>query len=104
MTDAARHFARQTLFTKLGCPHVYLCMQMADSLSVQLLSFNFASRAYAYSRLAQSLNKSVTGFSSFATSYLDACLAANLCTQFMDDIGCGVETFVPALRQIFDFL
>ena len=32
---------------------------MADLLSVQLLSFNFASRKYAYTRLAQGLNKSV---------------------------------------------
>ena len=80
---------------------------MADPLSVQLLSFNFASRTYAYTRLAQGLNKSVTGFSSFVRSNLDSCLAANLCTHFMDDIGYGVETFeqmVPTLRQIFDCL
>ena len=84
---------------------------MADPLSVQLLSFNFASRTYAYTRLEQGLNKSVTRFSSFVRSYLDSyldsCLAANLCTQFMDDIGCGVETFeemVPTLRQIVDCL
>ena len=80
---------------------------MADPLSVQLLSFNFASRTYAYTRLPQGLNKSVTGFSSFVRSYLDSCLAANLCTRFMDDIGCRVETFeqmVPTLRQIFDCL
>ena len=47
----------------------------------------------------------MTGFSSFVRSYLDSCLAANLCTQLMDDIGCGVETFeqmVPTLRRIFD--
>ena len=49
----------------------------------------------------------MTGFSSFVRSYLDSCLAANLRTQFMDDIGCGVETFeqmIPTLRQIFDCL
>ena len=107
MTDAVHHFAGKTLFTKLDCSQVYHCVQMADPLSVQLLSFNFASRTYAYTRLAQGLNKSVTGFSSFVRSYLDSCLAANLCTQFMDDIGCGVETFeqmVPSLRQIFGCL
>ena len=104
MTDAVHHFAGKTLFTKLDCSQAYHCVQMADPLSVQLLSFNFASRTYAYTRLAQGLNKSVTGFSSFVRAYLDSCLAANLCTQFMDDIGCGVETFeqmVPILRQIF---
>ena len=87
MTDAVHHFAGKSLFTKLNCSQAYHCVQMADPLSVQLLSFNFASRTYAYTRLAQGLNKSVTRFSSFVRSYLDFCLAANLCTQFMDDIG-----------------
>ena len=107
MTDAMHHFAGKTLFTKLDCSQAYHCLQMADPLSVQLLSFNFASRTYAYQRLAQGLNKSVTGFSSFVRSYLDFCLGANLCTQFMDDIGCGVENseqMIPTLRQIFDCL
>ena len=107
MTDAVHHFAGKTLFTKLDCPQVYHCVQMVDPLSVQLLSFNFASRTYAYTRLAQRLNKSVTGFSSFVRYYLDSCLAAKLCTQFSDGIGCGVETFeqvIPTLRQIFDCL
>ena len=83
MTDAVHHFAGKTLFTKLDCPQAYHCVQLADPLSVQLLSFNFASRTNAYTRLAQRLNKSVTGFSSFVRSYLDSCLAANLCTQIM---------------------
>ena len=82
MTDAVHHFAGKTLFTKLDCSQAYHCVQMADPLSVQLLSFNFASRRYAYTRLAQGLNKSVTGFSSFVRSYLDSCLAANLCTVY----------------------
>ena len=80
VTDAVHHFAGKTLFTKLDCSQAYHCVQMADPLSVQLLSFNFASRTYAYTRLAQGINKSVTGFSSFVRSYLDSCLAANLCT------------------------
>ena len=107
MTDAVHHFAEKTLFTKLDCSQAYHCVQMADPLSVQLLSFNFAPRTYAYTRLARGLNKSETGFSSFVRSYLDYCLAANLCTQFMDDIGCGVETFeqmITTLRQLFDSL
>ena len=47
----------------------------------------------------------MTGLSSFVKSYLDSCLAANLCTQFMEDIGCEVEIIelmIPTLRQIFD--
>ena len=80
---------------------------LADPLSVQLLSFNFDSRAYAYTKLAQGLNNSVTRFNSIFVSYLDSCLGANLCRQFTDDIGCGVETFEemgPTIRQIFDCL
>ena len=55
MTDAVHHFAGKTLFTKLDCSQAFHCVQMADSSSVQLLSFNFASRAYTYTRLAQCL-------------------------------------------------
>ena len=47
----------------------------------------------------------MTGLSSFVGSYLDSCLAANLCTQFMDDFGCGAETYeklIPSRRQNFN--
>ena len=80
---------------------------MADKLSFQLLAFNFASRTYACKGLAQGLGKSVTGLSAFIGHYLDPCLAAVLCSQLMDDIGCAVDKFenlVPALRKIFDCL
>ena len=78
---------------------------MADDLSVQLLAFNFGSRTYAYKCLAQGLSKSVTGFSSFIRHYLDPCLRADLCTQFMDDIGSAVNNFqdlTPTLQKIFE--
>ena len=104
MTDAVHQFAGKTLFTTLDCSQVYQCVQMDDTLSVQLLSFDFSSRRYVYTRLAQGLSKSMTGFRSIVRSYLDSCLAANLCTQIMEDFGCGVETFepmIPTLRQIF---
>ena len=105
MSDATNHFAGKKFLNKLDCSQAYHCVQMADDLSVQLLSFNFASRTYAYKCLAQGLSKSVTGFSSFVRHYLDQCLAANICTQYMDDIGSGVEKFeelVPNLRKIFE--
>ena len=95
------------MFCKLYCSQAYHCVQMADDLSVQLLGFNFASRTFAYNCLAQGLNKSATGFSSIVKLYLDPCLAANVCTQFMDDIAEGVNLFdemIPALRKIFDCL
>ena len=104
MNDAINYFAGKKLFTKLDCFQAYHCVQMADDVSVQLLAFNFASRTYAYKCLAQGLNKSVTGFSSFIRHYLDPCLASRNCTQFMDDIGNAVTNFeqlVPSLREIF---
>ena len=107
MTDATIHFAGKKLFSKLDCSQAYHCVQMADDLPVQLLAFNFASRTFAYTCLAQGLNKSVTGFSSFVKHYLDPCLAADLCTQFMDDIAAGVIEFdelIPVLRKTFDCL
>ena len=107
MADATSHFAGKLviLFTKLDCSQAYHCVQMADDTSVQLLAFNFSSRTYAYKCLAQGLSKSVTGFSSFIRHYLDPCLAAGICTQFMDDIGSAVTEFsqlLPSLRKIFD--
>ena len=107
MTDATNHFAGKNLFCKLDFSQAYHCFQMADDLSVQLLAFNFASRTFAYNCLAQGMNKSVTGFSSFVKHNLDPCLAANVCTQFMDDIAAGVNKFdemIPALRKFFDCL
>ena len=78
---------------------------MADDLSVQLLAFNLGSQTYAYKCLAQGLSKSVTGFGSFIRHYLDPCLAADLCTQFMDDIGSAVNNFdelIPTLSKTFE--
>ena len=107
MADTTAHFAGKSIFCKLDCSQAYHCVQMADPLSVQLLAFNFASRTMAYQRLARGLNRSVTGFSAFVRNYLGPCLSANVCTQFMDDIGCGVESveqLIPNLRLIFKCL
>ena len=105
MTDASNHLAGKSLFTKLDCSQAYHCVQMANDLSFQLLAFNFGSRTYAYKCLAQGLCNSVTGFSSFIRHYLDPCLAADLCTQFMDDLGSAVSNFdemIPTLSKNFE--
>ena len=105
MSDASNHFAGKTLFTKLDCSQAYHWVQMADDLSFQFLAFNFASRTYAYKCLTQGLSKSVTGFSAFIRHYLDPCLASNVCTQYMDVIGSGVEKFedlIPSFTKIFE--
>ena len=105
MTDASNQFAGKKLFTKLDCSQAFHFVQMADDISVQFLTFNFSSRNYAYKCLAQGLNKSLTGYSSFIRHYLEPCLAADMCTQFMDDIGSAVHSFdelIPTLSKKFE--
>ena len=52
-----------------------------------MLAFNFASRTFAYKRLAQGLSRSVSAFSSFMREYLDPVVKADQCAQHVDDIG-----------------
>ena len=59
LSDAAQHLAIKSFFCKLNCSEAYHCLQMADQRSVLMLAFNFASRTYAYKKLAQGLSKSV---------------------------------------------
>ena len=104
-TDTSNHFARKKLFTKLDCSQAYHCVQISDDISVQLLAFNFSNRTFPYKCLAQGLNKSVTGFSLFIRLYLDLCLAADMCTQLMDDIGSAVHSFdelIPTFSKILN--
>ena len=60
---------------------------MTDYQSIQMLAFNFASRTFAYRRLAQGLGRSLSAFSSFMREYLDRAIKADQCAQFVDDIG-----------------
>ena len=65
LSDAAQHLAGKSLFRKLDCSQAYHCLQMAAQRSVEMLAFNFASRTFAYKRLAQGLSRSMSAFSSF---------------------------------------
>ena len=71
LTDAAQHMAGKKLFCKLDCYQAYHCLQLADQQSIELLAFNFASRTFAYRRLAQGLSRSLSAFSRFIREYLD---------------------------------
>ena len=51
-SDAAQHLTGKSLFCKLDCSQAYHCLQMADQRSVEMLALNFASRTFAYKRLA----------------------------------------------------
>ena len=57
---ATQHLAGKKYFYKVVCSQAYHCLQMADEQSIQLLAFNFGSRTFAYLRLAQGLNRSLS--------------------------------------------
>ena len=60
---------------------------MADQRSIEMLAFNFASRTFAYLRLAQGLSRSLSAFLSFMREYLDKVIKVDQCAQYVDDIG-----------------
>ena len=100
LSDAAQHLAGKSLFCKLDCSQAYHCLQMADQRSVEMLAFNFASRTFAYKRLAQGLNRSVSAFSSFMREYLDPVVKADQCAQYVDDIGIAANNATDPTRNI----
>ena len=77
LSDAAQHLASKKLFCKLDCSQAYHCLQMADQRSIEMLAFNFASRTFAYKRLAQGLSRALSAFSSFMREDLDKVIKAD---------------------------
>ena len=65
---------------------------MADQQPIELLAFNFATRTFAYRRLAQRLSRSLWAFWSFIRNYLDRVIKADQCAQYVDDIGIAINT------------
>ena len=101
LSDAAQHLAGKSLFSKLDCSQAYHCLQMAERRSVEMLAFNFASRTFAYKRLAQGLSRSVSAFSSFMHEYLDPVVKADQCAQYVDDIGIAANNATDLTRNIW---
>ena len=104
LSDAAQHLAGKSLFCKLHCSQVYHCTQMADKRSVETLDFNFASRTFAYRRLAQGLSRHVSAFSSFMREYLDPVVTADQCAEHVDDTGTAANfatDFARNIRAVF---
>ena len=99
MSDAAQHLTGKTLFCKLDCSQAYHCLQMADQRSVEMLGFIFASRTFAYRRLAQSISRSVSAFSSFMSEYLDPVVKADQYAQYVDDIGISANIAMDLTRN-----
>ena len=107
LTDAAQHMAEKNLFCKLDCSQAYHCLQMADEQPVELLEFNFASRTFAYRRLAQGFSRSLSAFSSFITQYFDPVIKADQCAQNVDNVGIAANTpeqLIKNLRAVLQCL
>ena len=100
LSDAAQHSAGKSLFCKLDCSQAYHCLQMADQRSLEMLAFNFASRTFAYKRLARGLSRSVSAFSSFTREYFDPVVKADQCAQYVDDIGIAANNATDLTRNI----
>ena len=78
---------------------------MADQKSIEMLAFNFASRTFAYRRLAQGLSRALSAFSSYMREYLDRVIKADQCAQYVDDIGIAAndaEHLIKNLRVTFE--
>ena len=73
---------------------------MADQRSVEMLAFKFASRTFAFKRLAQGLSRSVSAFSRFMREYLDPVVKADQSAQYIDDIGIAANNGTDLTRNI----
>ena len=100
LTDAAQHMAGKRLFCNLDCSRAYHCLQMADQRSTEMLAFNFASRNFAYRRLAQGLSRALSAFSSFLREYLDKVIKADQCAQYVDDIGIAANNATQLINNL----
>ena len=101
LSVAAQHLAGKSLFCKLDCSQVYHCLQMADQLSMEMLAINFASRTFAYKRLARGLSRSVSASSSFMREHFDPVVKADQCAQYVDDIGFAANFATDLTRNIW---
>ena len=69
-----------------------------------MLEFNFASRTFAYRRLAKGLSRALSAFSSFMRENLDRVIKTDQCAKQVDDIGIGpndAEQLIKNLRATF---
>ena len=80
---------------------------MAEQQSIELLAVNFASRTFAYRRLAQILSRSLSAFSIFIREDVDPVIKADQCAQYVDDIGIAANTpeqLIKNLQAVFQCL
>ena len=65
-----------------------------------IFAFNFASRTFAYRRLAQGLSRALSAFSSFMREYLDKVIKADQCAQYVDDIGIAANDATQLINNL----
>ena len=65
-----------------------------------MLAFNFASRSFAYKRLAQGLSRALSAFSSFMRENLDKVIKGDQCAQYIDDIGIAANNAEQLISHI----
>ena len=92
--------AGKRLFCKLDCSQAYHCPQMTDQTSIEMLAFNFAIKTFAYRRLAQSLSRTLSAFSSFMREYLDKVIKADQCPQYVEDIGIAANNAIQLINNL----
>ena len=73
---------------------------MADQRSKEMLAFNFASRTFAFRRLAGGLKRSLSVFCSSTREYLDPVIKADQSAQGVDDIGIADNDPQQLLRSL----
>ena len=100
LSDAAQHLAGKSLFCTLDCSQAYHCLLMANQRSVKMFAFFFASRNFAYRRLAQGLSRYVSAFSSYMREYLDPVVKADQCAQYVDIFRIAATNATDLTRDI----
>ena len=105
LSDAAQQLAGKYLFCKLDCSHADHCLQMADKLSVGLLTLNFASRTLPTKDLHRVSADLCLFFSSFMREHLHPVVEADQCAQYVDDNGIAANNatdFTRNIRAVFN--
>ena len=100
IAEAQQHMVGKNMFCKLDCSQANHCLQMGNQQSIELLAFNFASRTFAYRRLAQGLSRSLSAFFSFIREYLDPVIKADQCVQYVEHIGIAANTPEQLIKNL----
>ena len=99
-SDAKPHSAGKSLLCELDCALAYHCLQTADQRSREMLAFRFASRIFAYKRLAKVLSRSLSASSSFMSECLDPVVKTDQYAQNEDANGIAANKALDPTRHI----